>query len=555
MTGLNLGFGYDLMAGFLQTDGYYGMCLIAYAVLFISPFILWNCADPKKIFVACTGIAFTVIKLLSLYLPIQNPDEGQHLLMAWSLIDGGVPFKDFEGQGHGPLNALYLALFSFGEISLVTGRLASLFAELGCAVLTFFAVRKLCGVRPAMVLSIPVFFYFSIYSFDVIAYNNETLFCLLISLWFVLFVYRGQSRGILFAEFLVLGLLPWCKLQFAPFSAVCFVLSFARGIFVHGCEGSLPVAKPEKVVSGDLLLGHLLSKNTLLAGAAAALPSVLLLAYVALNGALSDFFLLYIKANVQHVEVPFIGYLERFGGFLLLIASQRPLFWVASCTAVTFVILALANIRSSGSSPIAGVSNSFFRPMIWCIGLFRRGRLMKTSGTALLVLFVVTVLFATTRTLHSYDHYVHILVPSSAIFVALGMSLWTDEKAKRSQQSFAILTVAVLIFGIKLMTLSDTVRPGFGHVVSLRNAQQNGFMNASAYPFRYAVPVLNERVKPGVPIAIWGWETGFSIYSGHPSATATHFAHVILNQTGRFSSEISEQVRDKYIRDIIGAIA
>lgn len=92
---------------------------------------------------------------------------------------------------------------------------------------------KLCGLRIAAALSGFVFIYFSIYLYDVTAYNNETLFCMLISLWLLLFACRNGRKSILFAECFVLGLLPWVKLQFAPFTVCCLILSIARGVFVQ----------------------------------------------------------------------------------------------------------------------------------------------------------------------------------------------------------------------------------------------------------------------------------------------------------------------------------
>lgn len=176
--------------------------------------------------------------LFSLFLYQLNADECQHLLMAHSVINGGVPFRDFEAQGLGPFNGFYLALFSFGNISFVTARLGSLFAELAGGIMIFLAVRRLSGIRPAIAIASPVFFYFSVFSsytdlWEITSYNCETLFFLLLSLWFVLFAYRGSSRLVMFLEFFVLGMWPWVKLQFAPFSLICFVLSIARGIFVQ----------------------------------------------------------------------------------------------------------------------------------------------------------------------------------------------------------------------------------------------------------------------------------------------------------------------------------
>ena len=229
---MNFGLGYTLLADFLQSAAYYYVCIAGYAILLILPFIFFIHGKHGRLFACCMSCAFITVRLLSLCLAQQNPDEGQHLIMAYSLINGGVPFMDFEGQGNGPLNALYIALLSFGNISFLTAHLAALVAELAGSVMIFFAVRRLCGIRPAIALSSMAFLYFSFYYYDITAYNNETLFFLLISLWLLLFACRGRRTGMLFAECLVLGLLPWVKLQFAPFSLCCFILSSLYITFV-----------------------------------------------------------------------------------------------------------------------------------------------------------------------------------------------------------------------------------------------------------------------------------------------------------------------------------
>lgn len=63
--------------------------------------------------------------------------------------------------------------------------------------MVFLAVRKLCGIRPAMALSSLMFFYYSVHCHDVMAYNSETPFCLVITLWLMLFAFRGSSRRII----------------------------------------------------------------------------------------------------------------------------------------------------------------------------------------------------------------------------------------------------------------------------------------------------------------------------------------------------------------------
>ena len=93
---MNFGIGYGLLAGFLQSDTYRFIYIAGYAMLFACPFVFIILNRKAGLFISCMSAAFIAVKLLSLYIVQQNPDEGQHLLMTYSLINGGVPFRYFE---------------------------------------------------------------------------------------------------------------------------------------------------------------------------------------------------------------------------------------------------------------------------------------------------------------------------------------------------------------------------------------------------------------------------------------------------------------------------
>ena len=515
---MNFGLGYTLLADFLQSAAYYYVCIAGYAILLILPFIFFIHGKHGRLFACCMSCAFIAVRLLSLCLAQQNPDEGQHLIMAYSLINGGVPFMDFEGQGNGPLNALYIALLSFGNISFLTAHLAALVAELAGSVMIFFAVRRLCGIRPAIALSSMAFLYFSFYYYDITAYNNETLFFLLISLWLLLFACRGRRTGMLFAECLVLGLLPWVKLQFAPFSLCCFILSMSRNLFLPGIgtsrlNGGAGTASSH--ASGQFSL-----KNTFAACAGAAAPSVLFLSYLALEGALGWFWLFYIRVNSEHVSVPLAEYLSKLPDFIVIF-TDMDLFMVPGCTIIVFALFSLFSL--TGSRDGKGL-------------ITRRG----FAAAALLVVFLLGSFFAATRTMSTYDHYINIMVPSFAILTALGLTLWRDEKLRRNC-AFAMLAALTGVFCLKMVTI-DKVQP-------IQALQQHEIIDEDVYPFSDVIHYLNSHVRPGEPVAVWGWETGFPIYASHPSATATHFIYPLIDS--KFDRELQDELRRKYTDDII----
>ena len=97
-----------------------------------------------------------------------------------------------------------------------------------------------------------------------------------------------------------------------------------------------------------------------------------------------------------------------------------------------------------------------------------------------------------------------------------------------------MIAVSALAFCPKMVFLNN-----------VREFQQKAFISESIYPFSKVLHYLNERVKPGEPVALWGWEPGFLIYSDHPSATATHFIYPLV------SDKFTPRIRDAYVEDII----
>ena len=532
---MNLGIGYEFLSAFLQSQSYYRISIIAYLFLLIAPFIFWKYSKRGVIFIVCMSLAFTVAGLIILYMKSNNPDEATHLVLAYSLINGGVPFKDFEGNSAGPFNAFYLALFSFGQISFFTARVAVIVTAIASGIMIFFAGRKLCGVHAGMTLSCVIFFYYSIHYFDAIYYNSETPFCFLMSLWFLLFAFRRGSRRILFAECFVAGLMPWVKLQFVPFSVMCFILSLSRNLLVNGYPNDkkgLPVAAQECKSKGEKTgssstTRNILSNGFIIACFAEALPTLMMLAYLTLSGAIGRFWLFYVTGNLHAATKP--NYIKEAIPFLLDFAHQKSMFEMSICASVAFLILALGNIKSfSTEKKLSWNLVTPFRPFLFFVRLTKTWRQKIKIG--LLALFVVVALFTITRSMTAFDHYVNILVPASAIFVGLGLTMVTRIET-RTRWSFAIMTVLAVVFASKLMMLNNI------------QAQQNKFISDSNYVFNNALKYLNERVKTGEPVVFWGWEPEFSVYSQHPSATSTHLLSEII--------QLDQKIRDEYIYDII----
>ena len=326
----------------------------------------------------------------------------------------------------------------------------------------------------------------------------------------------------LFAECFVLGLLPWIKLQFAPFTACCFILSIARGVFVQdrreGRSGyGVSALQDATVLRSPSEKWHIILKDIITASAGSAVPTVLFLAYLALNGAIESFWLYYIRVNVEHVSISFSEYLSRLP-LRMVFFSEMNLFWLAAGTVLVFAAVELAYSinRKETAAP------------------------RRCPAVMLLGVFALTAFLATTRTMSIFDHYINIIVPSCVILIALGLTVSSSENLRRSC-AFAILAVAEASTVYDMMALSD--------IQNIRTIQQLGFVREDEYPFKDAMHYLNSHVSPGEQIVVWGWETGLPVYSGHPSATTTNFIYPLLDK--KFDKNLQKELRSRYVEDII----
>lgn len=125
-------------------------------------------------------------------------------------------------------------------------------------------------------------------------------------------------------------------------------------------------------------------KDALAASAGVASPTVLFLSYLALNGALEWFWLFYIRVNIEHVSLPFSEYLSTLPSRMVLFA-ERNLFWLPVSTVLAFAAAEMASRINRQKPPVH----------------------QKYLAVLLLAFFALTAVYATTRTLSLFDHYIN----------------------------------------------------------------------------------------------------------------------------------------------------
>jgi len=116
----------------------------------------------------------------------------------------------------------------------------------------------------------------------------------------------------------------------------------------------------------------------------------------------------------------------------------------------------------------------------------------------------------------------------------LGLALICHNE-KRVRWAFSMLIVTLAVFGIKLTTpLIDGIA-----------TYQNALVSESYYAFKDVIQYLNKNVKAGERVAVWGAETRFLTFSGHPPATATNLIAEL------FYLYSKDRMRNEYVKDII----
>lgn len=172
-----------------------------------------------------------------------NPDEAMMAAGAMRTLYGWLSWNILDLITSGPLNSAILAwpyLFG-GDITMLSTRLTGLACVLGALGLWFCTVRKLtANLSAAMLALVPVTLFLAGTSYpDFVHYSSEHLPVLLLSLALFLFAasFDGDGLAKLTGSALVLGLVPFAKLQAAPIAAVIGAFVLVRAVVTRSSVG------------------------------------------------------------------------------------------------------------------------------------------------------------------------------------------------------------------------------------------------------------------------------------------------------------------------------
>ncbi len=412
-----------------------------------------------------------------------NVDEAQLLAQAMRICSHPIPWRDVDGTTSGPLNSLLLSLPL--HLGVPAGwRLARVMLwAVDCLTIIFIYLGLRCfGNRAeAQFALIPtILFYGLSIGDDFNHYSSETLPVLLLAAEMYLLAREwtasGRSKKRLFFFGLVAGSIPFTKMQAAPLAAF-LVLAAVALILARNWrkEGGRGETVREVAVLG---LGTVL------------VPSIIL-GVVAASGALTDFWISYIKASYSYTEQDYAG--ARLLRMEVLFSKPDFVPYMA-CALVAAVFLIGTRLAKWGR-----VRGNLFWPLA-----------VVFAGTAL-------AFFCVAAPGKAFAHYLLLLVPFLAGFT--GLAFFAGKGRLASSTGAIVVATAVLM-----------VAPMAWQPVRYLRGAKEAFPREQQPEILAVTRRIAAASRPGDTLAIWGWMPDYNVETGLPPATRDAIGHYVITE-------------------------
>lgn len=396
-----------------------------------------------------------------------NPDEGQFIAGAQTLVHDPVFWRSVDGVTSGPLNyAVLLPIPLVGlPLDYFTTRLVGLALVAIALVACYRLLRRWAPPLAAQLAVFPALVFFAtVTDGDFVHYSSEHVPMALFATgaYWLFRRAREQPTGPaleLLAGAFCIGCLPWAKLQAGPLGAVVILLRLAW----IGSARTAPL-RP-RLVGATAVIGGVLA------------PSLLAFAALIATGQVGQFYARYIRMSVAWVGAgdPLLTTFRQLVRFLT-VTNHYPVFLGA-------VVLALA----------AGA--------IALVGLRRRPHAFGW-GAAIVVLVAFASVF-TPR--HPWSHY--FLFSVWPLTLWLGCVLADVWEAPARPRWLGIALLAAVGFWPLAHRLGQPAPNVFGR-----------FVECWRHPYSVTGAIVRAYAKPGDTLAVWGWKTDLYVDSGLPQA-------------------------------------
>lgn len=426
-----------------------------------------------------------------------NPDEAQQIAGAITLTHDPVFWRSVDGSTAGPLNFYVLTLPALvgAPLDFFFARLLGLLMIAGSLVILHRTLAGEVGAAVAAPATLAAMLAFALTTdWDFLHLSSEHLSVLMstaaAALW-----WRarpgagGHSLGRWAAAGFVAGMLPWAKLQAAPFAAL-----FGGAAVLVAAVRSKATPRGAWLEFGAYAGGF-------------ALPSALALILIFVAGVQSDFWFSYITRNVQYADQ---------GWDLSFVLSEMVRLTTPLWTYPTFVV-------GCAVLAVTGMTGSLLR---------RQRPASFAIAAAVFALTAIVVVFSPRR---GFPHYLLFsIVPLAALAGAAspGILSWPHRAAARRALLVALVLGSVSLVGGRL-------------------AQPTSFMIGQLaehwrHPFSPLALKVRGAAQPGDSIAVWGWMTEIYVQCALPQAVRD--AH---SQRQIESGPTQRYYRERYLADFL----
>ena len=429
-----------------------------------------------------------------------NPDESQFIAGALTMVHHrSLWWVDAMSSGAISVAPLTLPGWLGWPINYTTGRCLALFVSWGTLVFTWLAIRTVVGDRLSRLLVLPMAIWTIFCSYEeFVQYSSEHLPLLLLALalWLLVSAFTAtgnvSSRGRLAWAGLILGVLPFTKLQASP-------LGLALGLFA--LVGTLRQAASwrQRVLDACILGG-------------AALGAVLFIGLTILaskSGA--DWYHGYISYNLLYTQTRAYTWSES-GDILWFVAHVAwgfpPYLW-PSWALIALGLLWWSRVEGAARwwLPFAGI---FFVAAYFTVGA--PGRYSQ--------------------------HYLQFLVLPSTFLIAL---LYGGVDAQRRHTKWlrigSLLTFLALGLG----------PPLHFYYFEARDPHVGKSAEAQAQALGPVARLLRPLQRPGDTLAVWGWACRYYVQTQLPQAThESHSERQVCTQPGPLRVFFTE----RYLNDL-----
>ena len=291
----------EILSSFINASGGYAQLiwkLLCLPFIFLILYSTWlnqkgknNGLGSETFFLLISALALIILRYPSYAAGELNPDEAEWIAGAATLIRDPRFWISVDGTTSGPLNIYPLCLIylSHIKISFATTRIfCVVFLLIPAFYFTYQAIKIFYNQQVARIAIVPTILFFALTShFDISFYSCEyvSVFLLAVVVYLYALFNKKPDLGTLIGAGLILGLLPYGKMQSLPIGAVLGLFFLIDILF-----------NKEYTIGSKVL-------KILVLGLAVLIPTLVTLAYLFQFKAFDDFWQSYILNNVIYGSV------------------------------------------------------------------------------------------------------------------------------------------------------------------------------------------------------------------------------------------------------------